>query len=369
LRRVRVHLGARSYPIRIAPGLLGRVGEETRTLSRASHAFLLSDANVHALYGPAVERSLRKARFRVTTFTIPPGERSKSLASLRRVYDAFVEAGAERGTLFLALGGGVVGDLAGFAAATWHRGAPVVQLPTSLLAQVDSSVGGKTGVNLPAGKNLIGAFHQPAAVLIDTTCLATLPAREYAAGLGEVVKYGMIRDRRLFRLLEERAGAVARRDPSLLGRLVAHCCRIKAEYVAADERDLRGRRAHLNYGHTFGHAVETATAYGRYLHGEAVALGMIAAETISRRLGRTTAGDGGRLLRLLETLSLPTGGVRRAPEELLPLLWRDKKAREGRLRIVLTKGIGSASVSESVSRPLLLRGLREICGSSRSGRA
>jgi len=361
LRRVAVRLGARSYTIRVAPGLLAAAGKELDTLRLGRRLFVVSDTNVHPLYGPTLERSLRAASFRVDRLVLPPGEGQKSLTTLRRILDALVDSGADRSTTIVALGGGVVGDLAGFAAATWHRGVPYVQVPTTLLAQVDSSVGGKTGINLPAGKNLVGAFHQPTAVLADPSTLATLPPREYRAGLGEVIKYGMIRDERFFASLERDADPIIRRDPDRLASIVTRCCRMKAEYVVRDELDRSGRRAHLNYGHTFGHAVETATRYRRYRHGEAVALGMVAASRVSADLGRLSETDRKRLLALLDRFGLPTSGVPSDPDQLLRLFARDKKTDEGRLRIVLTKGIGSASVSRSVPRRLLLRALREIC--------
>lgn len=362
-----MRLGERAYSVRVAPGLLDRAGEEIASAMPPGRYFLATDRAVDALFGARVERSLRRAGFRrAGRFVQPTGESQKTLATVRALYDALAEAGADRETIVVALGGGVVGDLAGFAAATWHRGVPCVQIPTTLLAQVDSSVGGKTGFNLPSGKNLVGAFHQPATVLVDPECLSCLPPREYAAGLGEVVKYGMIRDAAFFRRLESRRGAVDRRDPVELGRVIEACCRMKAEYVVADERDLSGRRAHLNYGHTFGHAVESATGYRRYRHGEAVALGMAAASRVSVLLGDLAEEERERLVDLLLSFRLPVTGVPARPADLFGRFRKDKKAGGGRLRIVLTKGIGSAIVSGSVPRPLLLRGLREICDVSRA---
>ncbi|MFH1278347.1 MAG: 3-dehydroquinate synthase [Candidatus Eisenbacteria bacterium] len=361
MKEVLVRLGNRSYPILVSPGILDRAGGEIAARVGAERLFVVTDEHVDSLYGPRVSRSLRRAGFRVHRFVMKPGEARKSLATIRRVYDALAAAGADRSTAVVALGGGVVGDAAGFAAATWHRGIPLVQIPTTLLAQVDSSVGGKTGVNLPSGKNLVGAFHQPALVLADPDCLRTLADREYASGLGEVVKYGMIRDEPFFRRLERHSAAVLARDPEEMGRVVERCCLRKAEYVVADELDLSGRRAHLNYGHTFGHAVESATGYRRYRHGEAVALGMTAASRVSVLLGDLAGEERERLVGLLRFFRLPTSGVPVRPADLLARFRKDKKSRSGRVRIVLTKGIGSAIVSESVPRPLLLRGLREIC--------
>ena len=362
MRRVAVRLGHRRYTIEISPGSLDRSGERIAAITDAEKTLLVSDRTVHALYGKRVERSLRKEGIRVERFLFGPGESRKTLATVRSIYDALAASGADRKTPVVALGGGVVGDAAGFAAATWHRGVPFVQIPTTLLAQVDSSVGGKTGVNLPSGKNLVGAFHQPALVLIDPETLATLSRREYAAGFGEVIKYGMIRDGAFFRRLEANSEEALRRDPVELARIVERCCRLKAEYVVADERDLSGRRAHLNYGHTFGHAVESATGYRRYRHGEAVALGMTAASRVSLESGLMTEGERKRLVDLLERHRLPTGNVPVAPSDLFRLFRKDKKTERGRLRIVLTKGIGFASLTRSVPKSLLLRGLREICG-------
>ncbi|MFH1679644.1 MAG: 3-dehydroquinate synthase [Candidatus Eisenbacteria bacterium] len=363
-RRVAVRLGARSYTVRIAAGLLDRIGEDLRSLRDGKAVFLVSDTSVHRLYGRRVERSLRANGFRAARFLLRPGERGKNLTSVRRIYHALLREGADRRTLLVALGGGVVGDTAGFAAATWHRGIPLVQIPTTLLAQVDSAIGGKTGVDLPAGKNLVGAFHQPAAVFVDPALLASLPPREYRSGLAEIVKYGMIRDARLFRQIEKGAKRLGERDPGLLAPVIERCCRIKAEYVAADELDRTGKRAELNYGHTFAHAIETATGYRRFRHGEAVALGMVAASHVSMKLGLLDPGDRGRLLRLLVALGLPTTGVPARPGDLLRRLARDKKTRDGRPGIVLTEGIGLARFHASVPEPLIVGALGEICGRS-----
>jgi 3-dehydroquinate synthase len=359
---VAVPLGRRRYTIRIAGGLLDRVGPEILSVHEGGPAFLLSDTRVHSLYGPRVERSLREAGFRVGRFLIPPGERAKTLATVRRIYDALLAWGADRSTVVVALGGGVVGDTAGFAAATWHRGLPFVQIPTTLLAQVDASVGGKTGVDLPGGKNLVGAFHQPLLVIADPGALTTLGDREYRAGIAEVVKYGMIRDATFLSFLAREAEAVLRREEGPLVRIIERCCRIKAAYVVLDEEDRTGKRAELNYGHTFGHAIESATGYRRYLHGEAVALGMTAASRVAVAVGCMTPGERESLLGLLRRYRLPTGGVPADPEAVFRLLARDKKSRGGRLRIVLTKGIGLATVHESVPDPLLRGAIREVCG-------
>jgi len=361
LRRVVIPIRERGYTVHIAPGALAHIGTIVRRTAAGRRILLVTDKNVDRHYGGRVERSLRSAGFAVAKHVATPGERGKTLAAVRRIYDSMAEAGLDRSSAVVALGGGVVGDMAAFAAGTWHRGIPLFQIPTTLLAQVDAAVGGKAGVNLPSGKNLVGVFHQPAAVISDPETLATLPPREYGAGLGEVVKYGMIRDARLFRRLEEEADGIRAREGALLAAIIERCCRIKAEYVAADERDSKGYRAQLNYGHTFGHAVETATGYRRYRHGEAVALGMVCASRISEELGWIDPADRERLAQLLRRFDLPTGGVPLSAEELLPLLQTDKKRVGERLGFVLTKGIGSARVHPSLTRPLLIRGLREIC--------
>jgi len=288
---------------------------------------------------------------------VPPGERSKSLDRVAALYEAFARAGLERGRPVFALGGGVVGDLAGFAAATWLRGVPLVMVPTSLLAQVDSSVGGKVGVDLPRGKNLVGAFHQPRAVLIDTDTLATLPARELRAGLAEVVKYGAIGDRDFFQWLEDSLQALLDGDPAALVHAIETSCRQKAGIVMRDERE-DGERALLNFGHTFGHAIESATGYSLLRHGEAVAIGMVCAAWLSARLGLAPAGDAIRLAALLEGMDLPTRvpeGI--APETLLGHMRLDKKAAGGRIRLVLWSGIGAAMVVDDVPDSEILAAL------------
>lgn len=365
MRNVAVRLGERSYDIRIGEGLLADAGKILASVLPRRSLLLVSDENVYPLYGPRLKRSLRAARFRVLVSILKPGEHRKRFPAIGSLYHHLVEGKADRSTVIVALGGGVVGDLAGFAAATWHRGVPFVQIPTTLLAQVDSSVGGKTGFNLPEGKNLVGAFHQPSAVLIDPATVRTLSERQYTSGFGEVIKYGMIRSARFFSLLEKRVEPLRDRDPGELERVIERCCAIKAEYVKADERDRTGRRAHLNYGHTFGHAVESATGYRRYFHGEAVALGMVAAASLSAKRGWLTRGDRERLILLLERYGLPVGGVPVDPNLLLRESRRDKKRVGRSAGIVLTKGIGSATIPPMVADSSILRGFREICISSR----
>ena len=358
MRVVRVGLGERSYEIRIGRGLL-----EAWPLAVAARAWLIvSDATVDPLYGDRVEAALRAAGGRTARVTVPSGESSKSHEQLVRIYDAALEAGLDRGACLAALGGGVVGDLAGYAAATFLRGVRYVQIPTTLLAMVDSSVGGKTAVNLPRGKNLVGAFHQPVGVVADLATLDTLPGREYRSGLAEVVKTGIIRDAALLDRIEREAGALAEREPAALAAAVARCCEIKAEVVGADERE-GGLRGILNFGHTLCHALETVDGYGRWLHGEAVAVGMVYAALLS--VGRAAYGDGeaGRLVRLLRAFGLPVddgaagGGGAAARRERWQRLRRamsaDKKSVDRAPRFVLADGPGRVSFGCEVAEKRL----------------
>jgi len=338
-----VALGERRYPIRIGAGLLDD-GAWRATL-RGRHALVVTDDRVAPLYLARVRDALGTLAH--DAVVLPAGESAKTLDNAARVLDALARLGASRDAAVVALGGGVVGDLAGFAAATWMRGIDFVQLPTTLLAMVDSSVGGKTGVNLAAGKNLVGAFHQPRAVFIDTATLATLPQREYAAGLAEVVKYGAIGDAAFFAWLEANADALNARDEDALAEAIAFSCRCKAGVVARDERE-EGERALLNFGHTFGHALEAEQGYGALLHGEAVAIGMVLAASLSSRLGRAPAEDTERLLHLLSRFGLPVEPPRAEPDALLARMRLDKKNVSGRLRLILWRGIGNAEIVPDV---------------------
>ncbi len=286
---------------------------------------------------------------------VPDGEAHKNWTTLHDVLTRLLELRAERGTAVVALGGGVVGDIAGFAAAIYQRGVPLVQIPTTLLAQVDSSVGGKTGVNHPLGKNMIGAFYQPRAVLIDTDCLRTLPDRELAAGLAEVIKYGAIRDATFFAWLEDRMGALVGRDPQAMAQAIHTSCRIKAEIVGADERE-QGERALLNFGHTFGHAIENGLGYGAWLHGEAVATGMVIAAEVSQRLGRIDAGAEERLRMLVARAGLPVAAPALGFERWKSLMGRDKKVVAGAIRYVLLDALGRAIAQRGRPRFDLARG-------------
>jgi 3-dehydroquinate synthase len=350
---IRVELAERAYEVQVGSGLLD--SPQLAALVTGAQAFVLSDANVAPLYLERVRRSL--AGKQLHALVIPAGEQEKSLARFGEAMAALAAAGANRDVTVLALGGGVVGDLAGFAAACWMRGARFVQLPTTLLAMVDSSVGGKTAVDLPAGKNLVGAFHQPAAVLADLDTLATLPARELRAGLAEVVKAAAIADADFFGWLEANADGLLAGDASLLAHAIATAIAFKAGVVARDEKE-RGERMLLNLGHTFGHAIETEQGYGGLLHGEAVAVGMVMAANLSAQLGRAPAGDLQRLRALLTRLGLPTTMPQGLdPNAVLAHMRLDKKSVSGSLRLVLWRGIGRAEVVPGLSDEQVLRAL------------
>jgi 3-dehydroquinate synthase len=348
-QRLRVDLGERGYDILVGSGLIETAGEEIRPLMRRRQAIVVSDDNVARHYLAPLRDSLGEAGIAHHAVLLRPGEETKSLEHFGRLAEEILALGIERGTMLVALGGGVVGDVAGFAAATLLRGIDFVQIPTSLLAQVDSSVGGKTGIDTKAGKNLIGAFYQPRLVIADSATLATLPPRELRAGYAEIVKYGLIRDARFFAWLEAEGSRVLARKPAPLDQAILKSCAMKAEIVAADERE-SGDRALLNFGHTFAHALETETGFsGRLLHGEAVALGMALAFDFACRLGLVAAADVERVRAHLKAAGLPVtlaaaglGGV--AAERLLGHMSHDKKVSGGRLTLILPRAIGDAFV-------------------------
>ncbi len=350
MKTLTVELGARSYPIQIGTGLLGRA-ELIRPHVHGTQVMVVSNTTVAPLYLPRVLASL--SGLRTYTQVLPDGEQYKNLDTLNTVFDALLAVPCDRRTTLVALGGGVVGDITGFAAACYQRGVAYIQVPTTLLAQVDSSVGGKTGVNHRLGKNMIGAFHQPRLVLADTDTLNTLPARELAAGLAEVIKYGLIRDHEFFAWLEANMDRLRARDPAALADAIERSCRNKAAVVAADERE-GGVRALLNLGHTFGHAIETGVGYGNWLHGEAVAAGMVMAADLSARRGWLTPADVARIEALIARAGLPT----RAPADLdatrlRELMAVDKKVEAGRLRLILLHAIGHGVISDDFEPALL----------------
>src|SRR5438067_3931172 len=348
MHTVRVNLGPRAYDIALTTADPTGVGRSARRcLPRSTLALVVADGNTEP-HGRAVEAGLRAAGFRTAFAVVPSGEASKSLLQAANLYDALYDSAADRQTAVVAVGGGVVGDLAGFAAATYNRSLPLLMVPTTLLAMVDSSVGGKVGINHPKGKNLIGAFHQPAGVWIDTSVLATLPDREYRSGLAEVVKYGVILDADFFSWLEAHREAILRRDAEAVSHVVARCCRLKADVVEQDERELTGLRAVLNYGHTFAHAFETVGGYGSWLHGEAVAAGMVCASRLAERRGLIPAEVTQRQLSLLHDFELPVAPLAWPVEELLSVMRSDKKNVAGRLRFVLPTRLGEVRLFDDV---------------------
>jgi 3-dehydroquinate synthase len=355
MQTLRVELGERAYAIHIGERLLSSAELILAQLDLPRVA-IVTNTTVAALYLQQLADALLARGVDVTSIVLEDGERYKDWATLNRIYDALLQRRCDRKTALIALGGGVVGDLAGFAAATYMRGIPFIQVPTTLLAQVDSSIGGKTGINHPLGKNLIGAFYQPRLVLADTAVLETLPPRELSAGMAEVIKQGLIRDVAFFAWLEQNMEKLLACDQDALAHAVRRCCEIKAAVVAEDERET-GVRALLNFGHTFGHAIESGLGYGKWLHGEAVAAGMVMAADLSRRMGLIAEADVERIVALLKRARLPTAPPDIAPERLLELMGVDKKAEGGKLRFVLLDKIGSGSVRADVPAALLRQAL------------
>jgi 3-dehydroquinate synthase len=343
MRRLSLSLGDHSYPILIGGGLLSRADLILPHL-RSPRIALISNSTVAPLYLDRLADGLKKVGVGVTPIILPDGETYKTWESLNLIYDALLATRCDRSTTIVALGGGVIGDLAGFAAATYQRGVPFIQIPTTLLSQVDSSVGGKTGINHPRGKNMIGAFWQPKLVLADTDALRTLPDRELSAGMAEVIKYGLIRDLSFLEWLEANMEGLLGRNGQLLAQAIERSCANKAEVVAADEFETAkdGGRALLNLGHTFGHAIETGVGYGQWLHGEAVAAGTMMAVELSRRLGWLSAADVDRVRKLMQRAGLPVRGPDLGVERYLELMSHDKKVIAGTLRLVLLKALGEA---------------------------
>jgi 3-dehydroquinate synthase len=341
MRTVDVSLGLRSYPIFIGSNLLPGLGRQCAKSRLGRRCAVISDGNVARRYAKTALSSLQTAGFEPVLITVPAGETSKSLKTVQSCCEQLARHRLERKSFIVALGGGVVGDLAGFVAAVYLRGVAFVQAPTTLLAQVDSSVGGKVGVNLPAGKNLVGAFYQPRFVLCDLSALATLPMRQFRSGLAEVIKYGIIRDAALFGRLEKNLGALLERNPAALAETVARCCEIKAEVVARDERE-DGARAILNFGHTIGHALEAISGYGKFLHGEAIAIGQVAAARLSVALAGLSAGEAQRIGALFCRAGLPAAIhlTARQQARLFEAMRLDKKVSAGEIQFVLARRIG-----------------------------
>lgn len=341
---VKVSLGDRSYDIRIKSGLLRQVGDCLRALGGGGQAAIVTDPRIARLYAPTVTRSLKRAGFRPRVIVVPAGERAKTMRSAAAILDELARARFERGSMLVALGGGVIGDVAGFAASIFLRGIPFIQVPTTLVAQVDSSVGGKTGVNHPLGKNLIGAFHQPRAVLIDPETLRTLPGREWRAGLAEVIKYGMIADADFFSYLESGMPALLDMEEDPVVRVIARSCQIKADVVMEDERESDRRRV-LNFGHTVGHALEALGRYRSFIHGEAVAIGMVQEADLARFLGLCRWEVVDRQRALVRQAGLPD----RLPRVAFPELWggmlHDKKVAQGRVYCVMPREVGRVTIT------------------------
>lgn len=351
---ITVGLEERSYKILFGHDVLAEAGNLCRELKLGSTVAVVTNPTVGALYLERVRSVLAQAGFTVHVIEIPDGEEYKNIETLKGIYGALIDRGLDRGAFIAALGGGVVGDVAGFAAATYLRGIPFVQLPTTLLAQVDSSVGGKTGINHEKGKNLIGAFYQPVTVLIDVATLNTLPEREFLSGMAEVVKYGISQDRELFEFICDNTEKLLDRDRDSLLTVVKRSCMLKASIVAQDERET-GLRAVLNYGHTFGHAVETLTCYREYTHGEAVAIGMARAAVISEQMGYADKGETVRIISLLENLGLPTELPPFGGAAYKDALLRDKKVRDKGLSFVFNRGIGAFRIDRMTDIDALLK--------------
>ncbi len=348
-----VELGDNSYPIIIGENILNRLGTNLRKLPLADKVMLVTNPTVNALYGDIVTKSLREAGYEVILGLVPDGEKYKSLESAQKLYDIAFDARLDRKSAVIALGGGVIGDLAGFVAATYMRGVPFIQVPTTLLAQVDSSVGGKVAVNHPKGKNIIGSFYQPKLVYTDISTLRTLEPRQFKAGMAEVIKYGVIWCDDFFTYLEKNRERLQQLDPQALINIIKRSCEIKAQVVAQDEKEM-GVRAILNYGHTFGHAIEALTNYSTYVHGEGVAIGMVLANHLAVRKGLLNDSDQERIDRLIAVFGLPTGYGNLAKEILLQKMYFDKKVKSGKINFVLPEKIGLVRITDEVTESDIL---------------
>ncbi|MXP66929.1 3-dehydroquinate synthase [Pantoea sp. Nvir] len=358
MEKITVLLGERSYPITIAAGLL-KDPTAFWPLKAGENAMLVTNKTLDLLYSERLSNLLTATGVKLDQVILPDGERYKTLAVMDEVFTALLQKSHGRDTTLIALGGGVIGDLTGFAAASYQRGVRLIQVPTTLLSQVDSSVGGKTAVNHPLGKNMIGAFYQPSSVVIDTDCLCSLPPRELASGLAEVIKYGVILDGAFFNWLEENLDELLALDRKAIGWCIRRCCELKAQVVAADEHEY-SQRSLLNLGHTFGHAIEVHMGYGKWLHGEAVAVGMVMAARTAERLGQFSNADTCRIIELLRRAGLPVQGPKSMEDEdyLLNML-RDKKVLAGNLRLVLPLALGRAEVRSSVTHDIIIAAIND----------
>lgn len=357
---IRVELGERSYDIVIGSEIIGGVGEALKGFALSPRIALVSNPTIMELYGGLAENSLRNSGFDPIVITIPDGEEYKNLLWMEQIWSELLKCRLDRNSAVLALGGGVIGDMAGFAASVYMRGIRYVQLPTTLLAQVDSSVGGKTGVNHILGKNMIGAFWQPSLVWVDVNTLSSLPKNEFLAGLAEVIKYGVIWDEEFFNYLDKNKDAILSLEAGALAHIIARSCRIKADVVSRDEREA-GLRAILNYGHTIGHAIETTTGYTHYLHGEAVAIGMKVEADLAVQIGLMSEEEAVRVKRIIESYGLPTDLPKSVgSEEILEAMELDKKALAGQLRFTLPEKVGRAKVNEPVGKDALMALFKSI---------
>ncbi len=358
MRTVKVPLAERSYPIRIGAGLLTELGKQCARLRLGKRCAVISDANVSRHYRKRTLDSLKNAGFEPIFISQTAGEKSKTLENVQACSEQLAKHRLERGSFLVALGGGVVGDLGGFVAATYLRGIDFVQVPTTLLAQVDSSVGGKVGVNLPAGKNLVGAFYQPKFVLCDLDTLRTLPTREFRAGLAEVIKYGIIYDAKLFARLERELPKLLKQDTAIMATVIARCCQIKAEVVGQDEKE-NGLRAILNFGHTIGHGLEAISRYGKHLHGEAISIGQMATAKISHAVSGLPATHVTRMKTLFTQAGLPTQVKLTAAQtrDLFAAMKLDKKVRGGNIQFVLAKEIGRVVIGQTVPEKVIRQSL------------
>jgi 3-dehydroquinate synthase len=358
-KTVRVNLAERSYDIAIDSGNLAQFAKFVVERHRTTHAVVITDENVQEPHAVNVADSLTSEKIRVDLISIEPGETSKSLDLASGLWQGLLELKTDRKSVVVAVGGGVVGDLAGFIAATYTRGLRFFQVPTSVVAQVDSSVGGKVGVNLPDAKNMVGSFYQPTGVFIDTKTLDTLPEREYRSGLAEVVKYGVILDTEFFEYLEANATAINERNQEVLIKVISRCCRLKADVVEKDEREETGLRAVLNYGHTFGHAFESLSGYGKLLHGEAVSIGMCCAARLAAILNRVDKQFVERQQKLLEVLELPIETPKLNHDQILSSMMHDKKVEHGKLRFVLPSRMGCVELVGNIEPEDVLAALEE----------
>ena len=354
MNKLKIDLADRSYEILIGQNFLSRSSKLLGEVLKPSRIVVVTHPSIRSLYGDRLVSSFVQDKFSTDIIEVPEGEQSKSLQQAEQIYDRLIEMNSDRKTLLVALGGGVIGDLTGFIAATYQRGIPFMQVPTTLLSQVDSSVGGKTAVNHPRGKNMIGAFYQPCLVLIDLATLKTLPDNEFRAGLAEIIKHGVITDPELFQYLEEHVDQIQKKDPDCLEHIITTSCTIKAKVVERDERESHYRMI-LNFGHTFGHAVESLTGYSTFIHGEAVAMGMVKAADLSVLTGRCSKEVAKRIVNLLDRFGLPTRMPDLEPKAMVDSMQRDKKTSHQKLRFVLVKEIGSVEIVDTVSEKDVLQ--------------